>query len=518
MLILIGVMVGCTNEPPLPRLSTPTGITITKNLISFSPVEGADKYVLNINKQNITISFTQYTINEAGDYTIQVKAVGKNFRDSLFSTPVQMTVSYLSYPTDIKVTNNVIDFTPIPFATSYNIEIDGVVYNTKENTPVVLAPGTYMVRVQSLSNIYINSTYSPIVQVTVEGPSNLEKLATPTNVVVEKNRITFDEVPNADRYHINVDGSAIVITTNTYLVSSTGNHIVSVKAAADGYLDSDYSDEYNMFVGYLDHPTLVEINQGLILFTEVEHADSYNIDVNGTIIPTVSNSVAITTPGSYTIKLQAVSDIYVDSPWSPSVQIVVEDPMINTVHTYHYSHASNFDLPLYDYAIESIENFQLEIIDNSTEIPSSVIISAENYEFINKTLYLKSDYLHSLAPQLEVYEFVLTNNLAHHDISIKISNISTPYVYSDENIEANEFIDVIFKFETFGATLINISSNTDAPITVDDYIYQNGVLSVKNSYITKTFEKKPSLAQIQLFCLFNVGAGSPVAVAVYINK
>ena len=104
ILILVGLLVSCTSEPVLPRLSTPTGITVTKNVISFNPVEGADKYVLNINKQNVTISFTQYTISEAGNYTIQVKAVGKNYRDSLFSTPVQMTVAYLNYPTDIKIT------------------------------------------------------------------------------------------------------------------------------------------------------------------------------------------------------------------------------------------------------------------------------------------------------------------------------------------------------------------------------------------------------------------------------
>lgn len=517
ILILVGLLVSCTSEPVLPRLSTPTGITVTKNVISFNPVEGADKYVLNINKQNVTISFTQYTISEAGNYTIQVKAVGKNYRDSLFSTPVQMTVAYLNYPTDIKITNNVVDFTPIPYASSYNIEIDGIVYNTAENPPVQLSPGTYMVRVQALSNIYINSPYSPLVQLTVDGPSNLEKLDTPTNVTINKNRINFDVVPHAERYIVNLDGTGIVITDNVYVVTEPGEHKISVKAAANGYLDSDFTVEYDMFVGYLTHPTVVEINQGLILFTMVENADSYNIDINGAIINTESNSVAITTPGTYTIKLQAISSTYVDSPWSPSIQLIVEEPMINTSHSYRYSHVSNFDLPLYDYAIESIEQIKLEYIDYSTEIPSSILVPEDNYVFVNKTIYLKADYLDSLTPEVDPYEFILTNSVAYHQIFIKISQDTTPYVYSDQTVTANMFTDVIFKFETFGAELKNIGSIADAPIVSSDYVYQNGMLRVKNSYITKAFEKKPSLEQIQLLCVFNVN-GDDLIVPLVILK
>src|SRR5690606_8460939 len=96
-LIMVGLMVACSTEPNLPRLATPTGIVVNKNTITFNPVEGADKYVINVNSVNTTISYNQYTITDTGTYQVQIKAIGKNYRDSLYTTPFQVVVGYLNY-------------------------------------------------------------------------------------------------------------------------------------------------------------------------------------------------------------------------------------------------------------------------------------------------------------------------------------------------------------------------------------------------------------------------------------
>lgn len=503
ILLMVGLMVACTTEPNLPRLATPTGIVVNKNVISFSPVEGAEKYVVNVNSVNTTISFTQYTITESGTYQVQIKAIGKNYRDSLYTTPTQVVVGYLNYPTDIHILNNIVNFTAIPNTNSYNIEIDGIVYNTAENPPVQLAPGTYAVRVQALSNTFINSLYSPIIQLTVEGSQDLDKLQTPDGIVVNKNHISFNDVDGADHYVISLNSNGIVITDTEYTVTEPGTYEVLVKATGVGYADSDFSSTYNMIVGYLVYPSVVEINQGMILFAEVENADSYNVEVNGLIVNTTLNSIAITEPGNYAVRLQSISSVYVDSPFSPIINLVVEDPIIQSEHTYTYSQISEFDLPLYMYPGGPIEDINFSLVGGTIEVPTYTPIDPENLALIGNSVYLKAAYLDSLTPQVDPYAFILESNIGYHQIKIRINQAATPYVYSDQRVHVNMLTDVVFRFETFGATFSSLSAPTDAPITTDEYSFSEGVLTIKNSYIKRTFEQNPSRTDIIFLFLFN---------------
>ncbi len=516
LLFMIGILVACNNEPALPRLPTPTGITVSKNLITFNPVDGADKYVVNVNSVNTTISFTQYSINQPGTYQIQVKATGKNYRDSLYSTPVTMIVGYLNYPTDIHILNNVVNFTAIPHATSYNIEIDGIVYNTSENPPLQLAPGTYSVRVQALSNTYINSAYSPIVQLTVEGSNDLEKLPTPEGILIDKNVITFDEVEGADQYVISLNSNGIVITDTNYVVIEPGTYDVQVRARGVGFADSDFSDSYPMMVGFLTYPTIVEINQGMILFTKIDDADSYNIEINGAVFNTEDNFFGISVSGQYSIRLQAISNVFVDSPYSPFVNFYVEDPIINTEHMYRYSQISDFDLPLYIYPAGPVLDVEVNLLSDD-EIPIPTPLESSKYHLNGNTVYLKASYLDELQARINPYKFTLKSNVGQHKISININQSTRPYAYTDTHVEANLFTDVQFLIETFNGTLSSIGSIVDAPITNQDYVFTNGKLLIKNSYITKTFDMLPNVNEIQLLCGIKVD-GTSLIIPIYIVR
>src|SRR5690606_13057426 len=101
-----------------------------------------------------------------------------------------------------------------------------------------------------------------------------------------------------------------------------GTYEIQIKATGDGFADSDFSTIYNMTVGYLSYPSVVEISEGMILFNEVPNADSYNVEINGFVVNTTFNSIAITEPGSYAVRLQAISSVYVDSPYSPIINLV----------------------------------------------------------------------------------------------------------------------------------------------------------------------------------------------------
>ncbi len=515
-LIMVGLMVACSTEPNLPRLATPTGVVVNKNTITFNPVEGADKYVINVNSVNTTISYNQYTITDTGTYQVQIKAIGKNYRDSLYTTPFQVVVGYLNYPTDIHIVNSVVNFTPVQNATSYNIEIDGIVYNTATNPPVILAPGTYQVRVQSLSNTYINSLYSPIVELIVEGSQDLDQLPTPSGIVIDKNNISFDEVEGADHYVISLNSNGIVITDTEYTVTEPGTYKVQIKATGVGYADSEFSIEYDMFVGFLVYPDVVEVNQGEIIFTEVPHADSYNVEINGIVVNTILNSIAITEPGTYAVRLQAISSIYVNSAYSPVINLVVNDPVVQTENTYTYSQASEFDLPLYMYPGGPIEDLNFKLVGGTVEEPTYTPIDLENIILIGNSVYLKASYLDSLVVQEEPYSYILESNIGYHQIKIHINQLTSPYVYSDARVQANMLTDVSFRFETFDAPFTGVFPPTESPITSAEYHYEDGVLTIKNSYIKKTFEKDLNLNEITFLVLFSFGGKSIIgSISIY---
>lgn len=68
-------------------------------------------------------------------------------------------------------------------------------------------------------------------------------LSTPTNLSHQQNIISFDAVSHATSYIIDINGEEIEITTTTYTIELYGEVTVKVKARAEGYQDSSYSNE-----------------------------------------------------------------------------------------------------------------------------------------------------------------------------------------------------------------------------------------------------------------------------------
>src|SRR5690606_26962478 len=144
---------------------------------------------------------------------------------------------------------------------------------------------------------------------------------------------------------------------------------------------------------------------------------------------------------------------------------------IESEHTYTYSQVSDFDLPLYLYPGGPIEDINFSLVGGTIEAPTYTPIDLENLELIGNSVYLKAAYLDSLMPQTEPYSYVLESNIGYHQIKIRINQATTPYVYSDQRVYVNMLTDVVFRFETFGATFSSISAPNDAPITSEEYSF-----------------------------------------------
>jgi len=157
------------------RLNVPTNITIERNILSFDAVEGAQSYILSINGDNTEISDTTYTFTLDGEYRVRIQAISSldTVADSLFSDALIFKVRFLNYPEDIRISNNQVVFTKDTDAESYDVEINGVVFNSKADLPPYLEPGTYDIRIKARSDQYNESDFSPITTLTVEKSDRL---------------------------------------------------------------------------------------------------------------------------------------------------------------------------------------------------------------------------------------------------------------------------------------------------------------------------------------------------------
>lgn len=172
LIFFMFICVACMDIPEdtILRLNAPLDIKIDKNVLSFSKVDGASSYILNINGENITLYDNTYIFTEDGDYRIYIQSISgeEGVGNSTFSRSLDFKVRFLEYPSDVRITNNQVTFTKDADAQSYDVEIDGIVYNSKEDLPPYLEPGTYDIRIKARSDIYNESEFSPIIPITVD--------------------------------------------------------------------------------------------------------------------------------------------------------------------------------------------------------------------------------------------------------------------------------------------------------------------------------------------------------------
>lgn len=157
------------------RLQTPTNLKVDRNILTFNAVENASGYILSINSINHKTTETSYTFEEDGDYVVRIQALSGDdaYQDSLFSDALVFKVRFLKYPEDIQILNNQVYFEQDEDAQSYDVEINGEVYNTLEDLPPYLEPGVYDIRVKARSDIYNESEYSPMVTIKLDENSRI---------------------------------------------------------------------------------------------------------------------------------------------------------------------------------------------------------------------------------------------------------------------------------------------------------------------------------------------------------
>ena len=215
--------------------------------------------------------------------------------DSLqFKVRTEQAMPVLESPT-ISLNGDILTITPVTHATSYKVFSNNTLLTTSTTTTVNLSTlfsesGTYTITATALANGYLES-----------GPSNA--------VIYKLQLVTLD------------------LTT---LNLSQGTHAIKVKAKAEGYGDSAFSNQVSYTVlPQLEAPT-ISLNGNLLSSSTVQHATSYAIYSNNTLLTTITTtsvdlSTLITTQGTYTIYVIAKATGYVDSVKSNEVSYIKID-------------------------------------------------------------------------------------------------------------------------------------------------------------------------------------------------
>jgi len=359
--------------------------------------------------------------------------------------------------------------------------------------------------------IYILVTLLSMFVIVSCNKKDIEKLDTPKNLVVNKNSISFDAVLNATSYILRVNDDEITINNTTYTFTEEGTYTVSVKAVSKDYLDSDYSTPTIVVVKFLKYPQYINIVDKKLVFTEIDDADGYVIEVNGIAYDSI-DKIPEFEDGKYSIRIKAVSTIYIDSDFSPITNIEVTSKDIVFNHHYRYSKYSNFHLPLYTYTSEfDILNPVLTI--EKDETIETVDIS--KYYIINQTVYLSSEYIKSLItnnPEIKRYDLVLDTNLGRHFIRLDINELQRPYGYSDISVKSDGTKDVIFSFEMFNYEFNQVIGQE---ITEVDYSFYSNRLIINREYINKLFETKN---EFTISALFYDEDGNSTLIILLISK
>ena len=339
-LILLVCLCSCNVVFTSSKLDTPV-ISLTEKTVSWNKVDLASSYDVYINnqfKENVVENSYTIVTEELGEYEIYIiaKPATTENKESAKSNKVVYTYKITLDTPVITLTENTVSWQDVKNATGYEVYVDDVLADTVDTTSKVINQlGTKTVYVVAVStNPYCESS-SKSNEVTV---SNYETLAAPV-ISLNVNTVSWEQSDKASAYEIYVNGSLVeTVNANDYVLEYTqvGQYSVKVKAKGDNqyYIDSEMSNTvvYEVLPTALATP-VISIEENVVSWSAVEHAESYEVYLNNELIATVTNceyEIIASIDGTYEVKIKALTSnaSYCESEYSNVVAYIYEAPVI----------------------------------------------------------------------------------------------------------------------------------------------------------------------------------------------
>ena len=236
-LLLVGLLTfgltACSDPSTPEKLDTPSILNRNGNIINWSTVENASKYLIDINGETFESTTTSFdfSIVEASVYTIKVKAVSnsKLFEDSDFSSPfnyvdvsalVQLAVPVINS----SIEQGILRWEKVLNATGYHVSINDVIYETNETSydlsNIIL--DNYQIKVKAIGDAvtYRDSEYSELLELS---PSNMYILSiddSVTDIITTNISVSSDKAIYGFTFDISYESVNLTITEEDINIES----------------------------------------------------------------------------------------------------------------------------------------------------------------------------------------------------------------------------------------------------------------------------------------------------------
>ncbi|MGD9901283.1 MAG: Ig-like domain-containing protein [Spirochaetales bacterium] len=267
------------------QLTAPTNLAITDGVLTWDAVDDALSYYVNINGvDSYSVTLPQYTIATFNtQQTFKIKAMGDGRLAYTSAYSATITATLMSVPTGVQNNQDIISWTAVTGATSYDVYVNGQITNTIETSLQLdlSVAQVYSVKVRAVSNVSnaYPSAYSAV--------KTIERLATPNNFTYQQTGVSWSAVTHALSYSVKVNNNIRTSSTTSYKLSTSdpaGDYEFSVKATGNGttLLDSVYT--INLETTKLEVPQNLRIQDGYVYWDENTSATSYSLRINGNLI------------------------------------------------------------------------------------------------------------------------------------------------------------------------------------------------------------------------------------------
>lgn len=277
-----------SNPYQLSRLAAVLNLRVVDNVFIWDAVDGAVSYDIYVNgvivgDNVVTLSQSLNSLS-AGIYDVAIIA---NSNSAVISSSSPTQQSFL-INCAISYSNDLLTWSNIPGATSYDILVDEVVLINSINDSFIDLSALNLTAGEHLLKVRVNKMGSSLFSAETQALS-LSKLSTPSSLSYDGNTIRWQNSEESLNYEISVDGVTHETSEKSYNTSlANGQHAIKIRSKKSGsnYISSNYYEITFEVGGHLQQPSVsitrhaTYTNIWYVNVSPVFSADYYSVTID----------------------------------------------------------------------------------------------------------------------------------------------------------------------------------------------------------------------------------------------